>query len=172
VSSKHSHHHLDLPWETARSRLSDLKHFQKGYESLHKQDCSCYSPIKQRIVNVIELATWGVPDMQSLLSEEISSRKSFQIKTMLCKAQHYKYTLMLDGLHALFKHSFCAPTSDPFSRTATETSRFASLASCLRRIAALKPAGPAPTMHTSNGRVSLSAAEDNGRDQEVNRRSN
>src|SRR3954447_26198125 len=43
----------------------------------------------------------------------------------------------------------CAPTSLPFSRMQTESSRPASLASCLRRIAAVRPAGPPPTITTS-----------------------
>ena len=37
----------------------------------------------------------------------------------------------------------------PFSRMQTESSRPAAFASCLRRIAALSPAGPAPTITTS-----------------------
>ena len=41
------------------------------------------------------------------------------------------------------------PTSLPFSRMQTDSSRPASAASCFRRIAALRPAGPAPTMTTS-----------------------
>jgi hypothetical protein len=43
----------------------------------------------------------------------------------------------------------CAPGSEPFSRTTTETSCARSAASCLRRIAAARPAGPAPTITTS-----------------------
>src|SRR5207249_298362 len=43
----------------------------------------------------------------------------------------------------------CAPTSLPFSRMHTESSRPAAVASCLRRMPALSPAGPAPTMTTS-----------------------
>ena len=42
-----------------------------------------------------------------------------------------------------------APISDPFSSTHTPISRPASPASCFRRIAAARPAGPAPTMTTS-----------------------
>src|SRR4051812_46786445 len=40
----------------------------------------------------------------------------------------------------------CAPTSDPFSTTTT----LVSAESCLSRIAAARPAGPAPTITTSN----------------------
>jgi len=40
----------------------------------------------------------------------------------------------------------CAPTSDPFSTTTTVVSG----ESCLSRIAAARPAGPAPTITTSN----------------------
>ncbi|CCE03693.1 hypothetical protein BRAS3809_7800001 [Bradyrhizobium sp. STM 3809] len=40
----------------------------------------------------------------------------------------------------------CAPTSEPFSTTTTLRSAF----SCLSRIAAVRPDGPAPTMTTSN----------------------
>ena len=36
-----------------------------------------------------------------------------------------------------------APTSEPFSTTATDTSRPCAAASCLRRMAAVRPAGPA-----------------------------
>ena len=43
----------------------------------------------------------------------------------------------------------CAPTSEPFSRMQTLSSRPASFASCFRRIAAASPAGPAPTITTS-----------------------
>ena len=43
----------------------------------------------------------------------------------------------------------CAPGSEPFSRTTTETSCERSAASCLRRIAVASPAGPAPTIATS-----------------------
>src|SRR4051794_1265057 len=43
----------------------------------------------------------------------------------------------------------CAPTSLPFSRTQTETSRPPAFARCLRRMAADRPAGPAPTTTTS-----------------------
>ena len=42
-----------------------------------------------------------------------------------------------------------APTSEPFSSTATETSVPAAAAPCLSRIAAASPAGPAPTITTS-----------------------
>lgn len=42
-----------------------------------------------------------------------------------------------------------APTLTPFSNTTTRTSFPFSFSSCLRRIAALSPAGPAPTMQTS-----------------------
>ena len=42
-----------------------------------------------------------------------------------------------------------APTSEPFSSTATEISDPAAAASCFSRIAAASPAGPAPTMTTS-----------------------
>ena len=40
----------------------------------------------------------------------------------------------------------CAPTSEPFSSTTT----FRSGSICFRRIAADRPAGPAPTITTSN----------------------
>ncbi len=43
----------------------------------------------------------------------------------------------------------CAPTSEPFSTTQTEISFPSSAARCFRRIAALRPAGPAPTITTS-----------------------
>ena len=43
----------------------------------------------------------------------------------------------------------CAPSSPPFSSTQTDTSWPFSAASCFRRIAADKPAGPPPTMTTS-----------------------
>src|SRR5262245_27342157 len=52
----------------------------------------------------------------------------------------------------------CAPTSEPFSNTTTETSLPRSLASCFSRIAAARPAGPAPTITTSNSMLSRSAA--------------
>src|SRR3954462_8111929 len=45
----------------------------------------------------------------------------------------------------------CAPTSEPFSSTQTEISAPFSAASCLSRIAADRPAGPAPTITTSYG---------------------
>src|SRR5262249_35852378 len=50
----------------------------------------------------------------------------------------------------------CAPTSEPFSRTTTDSSLSFSTASCLSLIAAARPAGPAPTMTTSNSMVSRS----------------
>jgi hypothetical protein len=43
----------------------------------------------------------------------------------------------------------CAPGSEPFSRTTTETSCERSAASCFRRIAVARPAAPAPTITTS-----------------------
>ena len=43
----------------------------------------------------------------------------------------------------------CAPGSEPFSSTTTETSWPAAAASCLSRMAAARPAGPAPTTTTS-----------------------
>ncbi len=43
----------------------------------------------------------------------------------------------------------CAPISDPFSSTQTDTSRPASAARCFMRIAAASPAGPPPTTTTS-----------------------
>jgi hypothetical protein len=43
----------------------------------------------------------------------------------------------------------CAPTSEPFSSTQTVISRPFSAASWRSRIAAAKPAGPAPTITTS-----------------------
>ncbi len=46
----------------------------------------------------------------------------------------------------------CAPTSDPFSSTTTLRSG----SSCFSRIAALRPAGPAPTMTTSTSIASRS----------------
>jgi len=46
----------------------------------------------------------------------------------------------------------CAPTSEPFSSTTT----LQSASSCLRRIAADKPAGPAPTITTSYSILSRS----------------
>jgi hypothetical protein len=42
-----------------------------------------------------------------------------------------------------------APSSAPFSSTTTRNSFPLSCSSCLRRIAALRPAGPAPTIQTS-----------------------
>src|SRR3546814_3841411 len=42
-----------------------------------------------------------------------------------------------------------APTSDPFSMTQTLKSCSRSAQSCLKRIAAASPAGPAPTIRTS-----------------------
>ena len=44
----------------------------------------------------------------------------------------------------------CAPTSDPFSSTTTESSLPAAAASCFRRMAVARPAGPAPTTTTSH----------------------
>src|SRR4249920_1829672 len=44
----------------------------------------------------------------------------------------------------------CAPTSEPFSTTTTEMSG----ERCLRRMAAESPAGPAPTITTSNSMLS------------------
>lgn len=44
---------------------------------------------------------------------------------------------------------YTAPTSAPFSNTTTLNSLPRSCSSCLRRMAALRPAGPPPTMHTS-----------------------
>jgi hypothetical protein len=49
-----------------------------------------------------------------------------------------------------------APTSEPFSITQTETSRPPSAASWRSRIAAARPAGPAPTITTSNSMDSRS----------------
>jgi hypothetical protein len=49
----------------------------------------------------------------------------------------------------------CAPTSEPFSSTHTEMSG----ESCLRRIAAARPAGPAPTTTTSYSIDSRDIAE-------------
>ena len=43
----------------------------------------------------------------------------------------------------------CAPTSEPFSSTTTDSSRPAAAASCLSLMAAESPAGPAPTITTS-----------------------
>jgi hypothetical protein len=43
----------------------------------------------------------------------------------------------------------CAPTSEPFSTTHTDSSRLAAAASCFSRIAVARPAGPAPTTTTS-----------------------
>jgi hypothetical protein len=43
----------------------------------------------------------------------------------------------------------CAPGSEPFSSTTTDTSWPFSAASCLRRMAVDRPAGPPPTMTTS-----------------------
>ena len=51
-----------------------------------------------------------------------------------------------------------APTSEPFSSTATEISDPASAASCFRRMAAASPAGPAPTTTTSYSIASRSAS--------------
>ena len=48
----------------------------------------------------------------------------------------------------------CAPTSPPFSRTTTERSG----ATCFNRIAAARPAGPAPTITTSNSMLSRSTS--------------
>src|SRR3569833_2867965 len=42
-----------------------------------------------------------------------------------------------------------APISLPFSRMQTESSRLAAFASCFSRMAALRPAGPPPTITTS-----------------------
>ncbi|MNV75284.1 hypothetical protein D3C71_1685620 [compost metagenome] len=49
-----------------------------------------------------------------------------------------------------------APTSEPFSTTQTLISLPASAAFCFRRQAADRPAGPAPTMTTSNSMYSRS----------------
>ena len=46
--------------------------------------------------------------------------------------------------------------SDPFSKTTTRISFPLSFSSCLSRIAALKPAGPPPTMQTSTSSSALS----------------
>ena len=43
----------------------------------------------------------------------------------------------------------CAPGSEPFSSTTTDTSLPAAAASCFSRIAVDSPAGPAPTITTS-----------------------
>ena len=43
----------------------------------------------------------------------------------------------------------CAPGSEPFSKTTTETSLPFSSANCFKRMAADKPAGPPPTTTTS-----------------------
>lgn len=57
-----------------------------------------------------------------------------------------------------------APTSAPFSITQTLSSRLSFLAICFRRIAADRPAGPAPTISTSYSMTSLgSAAVDRAR---------
>src|SRR5512141_2396472 len=48
----------------------------------------------------------------------------------------------------------CAPSSEPFSSTTTLASVPASAARCLMRIAAPSPAGPPPTMTTSNSMAS------------------
>ena len=48
----------------------------------------------------------------------------------------------------------CAPTSAPFSRTTTESSG----STCFSRIAAARPAGPAPTITTSNSIASRSGS--------------
>src|SRR5471030_3474433 len=50
----------------------------------------------------------------------------------------------------------CAPTSEPFSTTQTLISLPASAAFCFKRQAAERPAGPAPTMTTSNSMYSRS----------------
>src|SRR5476649_2661179 len=50
----------------------------------------------------------------------------------------------------------CAPTSEPFSTTQTLISLPASAAFCFSRQAADRPAGPAPTMTTSNSMYSRS----------------
>src|SRR5450830_1282848 len=50
----------------------------------------------------------------------------------------------------------CAPTSEPFSTTQTLISLPASAAFCFSRQAADRPAGPAPTMTTSNSIYSRS----------------
>ena len=49
----------------------------------------------------------------------------------------------------------CAPTSEPFSSTDDGNVLPASAASCFKRMAAARPAGPAPTMTTSNSIASL-----------------
>ena len=49
----------------------------------------------------------------------------------------------------------CAPTSAPLSTTQTFSSMSFSIASCFSRMAALKPAGPAPTVTTSYSICSL-----------------
>lgn len=48
------------------------------------------------------------------------------------------------------------PISPPFSNTTTRISLPFSCSSCFRRIAALSPAGPPPTMHTSTSSVARS----------------
>ncbi|GIW56984.1 MAG: hypothetical protein KatS3mg082_3388 [Nitrospiraceae bacterium] len=50
----------------------------------------------------------------------------------------------------------CAPTSEPFSSTTIERSVPFASASCFRRIAAVSPAGPAPTITTSTSMLSRS----------------
>ncbi len=47
-----------------------------------------------------------------------------------------------------------APTSEPFSNTTTDSSGL----TCFRRMAAERPAGPAPTITTSNSMLSRSGS--------------
>eukprot|EP00240_Pyramimonas_obovata_P011149 CAMPEP_0118935412 /NCGR_PEP_ID=MMETSP1169-20130426/15630_1 /TAXON_ID=36882 /ORGANISM="Pyramimonas obovata, Strain CCMP722" /LENGTH=144 /DNA_ID=CAMNT_0006878451 /DNA_START=220 /DNA_END=651 /DNA_ORIENTATION=+ len=57
----------------------------------------------------------------------------------------------------------CAPTSAPFSTTHMLTSCWCCWDNCLRRIAAESPAGPAPTITTSNSirsRGAFTSADD------------
>jgi hypothetical protein len=59
------------------------------------------------------------------------------------------------GLHFTAKHS---PGSAPFSSTTTRISLPFSCSNCFRRIAALRPAGPPPTIQTSTSSEALSTA--------------
>lgn len=60
------------------------------------------------------------------------------------------------SIHESKEHIRTSPTSGPFSKTQTERSEFLSRHICFNRMAADKPAGPAPTMTTSYSSTSRS----------------
>ena len=60
------------------------------------------------------------------------------------------------NMTTMFSRIRCKPMSEPFSKTTTRISFPFSFSICLSRIAALKPAGPPPTMQTSTSSSALS----------------